>query len=164
MEYQQKKSIVNIAQAVALLAVYGIYIFSRLNGGVTGWEDTHFFAVTMLKFIGVGVVIIIIIQIMFHVALSVSVAVKERDKESREIESAINAAMGEDERDKMIGLKSTRISAIAFMMGFIAGLALLALGYPVAMMLNLVFFAGGLGTIAEEVAKMVYYRAGGRNA
>ena len=164
MDYQQKKSIVNIVQAAALLAVYGIYVFNKLNGGVVGWEDTHFFAVTMLKFIGIGVVITIIIQILFHIALSVSIAVKERNKESGEIESAINAAMVEDERDKLIDLKSTRISAIAFMMGFIAGLVLLALGHPVAMMLNLVFFAGGLGTIAEEVTKLVYYRAGGRNA
>ena len=164
MEYPQKKSMVMIAQTIAVLAVYGIYVFGRLNNGTVGWEDTHFFAVTMLKFIGIGILITIVIQVLFHVLLSVSVAIKEHLKENQEIDSAIKAAMVEDERDKMIELKSTRVAAIAFMAGFIAGLALLALGHPAAMMLNVVFFVGGLGKIGEEVVKLIYYRAGGQNA
>ncbi len=164
MEYQQKKSIVTLVQTLVVLGAYGLYSFGKVRQGIVGWDDTQFFAVTMLKFIGVGILLTIVVQIIFHVLLSVSIAVKERRKESREIESAISAAMVEDERDKMIELKFTRISVSAFMVGFIGGLVLLALAYPVSAMLNLLFFAGGLGAAAEEAAKLIYYGAGSRNA
>jgi len=163
MDYQQKKSIVSIVESVAVVAVYCIYVLGKLRQGAVSMEDTRFFAVTMLTFIGIGIAFTIAIQVVFHVLLSVSIAVREREKESKEIEHAINAAMVEDERDKIIDLKSTRIPYMAAMLGFVAGLVMLALQYPVAVMLNILFIASGLGAVGEGVAKLLYYKAGVRN-
>lgn len=164
MYYQEKKTIVGIVQGLAILAAYCIYVFGKVRQGAAGFEDIKFFAVTMLTFIGVGIVVTIVIQVIFHVLLSVSVAVRERDKDGKAIENAINAEMVEDERDKIIELKSMRIPMIATMVGFVAGLVLLMLDYQPAVMLNVLFIAASLGSVGGDVAKLIYYRAGARNA
>ncbi len=158
MYYQQKRSIVGIFVAVALLSSYFLYILGKLSEGAVTLDDVKFFAVTMLVFIGIGIVLAIVVQVIFHILFSISIAVHERDKDNQTIEHAIDAAMVEDERDKLIDLKSSRITAIVSMMGFIAGLALLAFGHPVGLMLNVLFGAAGLGAIGEEISKLIYYR------
>lgn len=158
MYYQQKRTIVSIAAGAALLLAYFIYVIGKLNAGEVTLDDVKFFAVTMLTFIGIGIALSIAVQVTFHILFSVGVAIREREKDGKEIESAINAAMVEDERDKLIELKSARITAIVSMAGFIAGLVLLALSYPVGLMLNIFFGAAGLGAIGEEISKLIYYK------
>jgi uncharacterized membrane protein len=163
MYYQQKRTIVSLAEGILLLAAYCIYVFGKVNAGAVAPDDLHFFAVTMLWFIGIGVVAGIVIQIVFHILLSVAVAVREREKDEKVIEARISAEMVEDERDKMIDLKSVRISFAVAMAGFIAGLVLLALNGSAALMLNILFGSIWLGIIAEGVAKLAYYRIGMKN-
>ncbi|MFH1513014.1 MAG: hypothetical protein ABIG45_06640 [Bacillota bacterium] len=163
MYYQEKRTIVGIAEGIALLAAYCIYVTGKLNAGAATLDDLKFFAVAMLTFIGIGIVLAIVIQIVFHILFSVSIAVRERNNDEKQVETAINAAMVEDERDKIIDLKSTRIPFIVSMVGFIAGLVLVALEYPAAVMLNILFIAASLGSIGEGVAKLIYYKAGVRN-
>jgi uncharacterized membrane protein len=158
MHYQQQRTIVNILAAVALLAVYYIYVLGKLNAAAVTLDNVKFFAVTMLTFIGIGIGVSIVLQIVFHILFSVSVAVRERDKDGKEIETAINSAMVEDERDKMIDLKSMRITMIVTMVGFVAGLVLLALDYPMTLMLNILFGAAGLGAVGEGISKLIYYK------
>lgn len=158
MYYQQQRTIVGIVEGAALMAAYCIYVLGKLNAGAAAPDDVKFFAVAMLTFIGIGVGVGIAVQIVFHILFSVSVAVRERSKDGKEIENAVNSAMVEDERDKLIDLKSTRITFIVMMVGFVAGLVLLALGYSTALMLNILFLSAWLGTIAEGVSKLVYYR------
>jgi len=134
-----------------------------VNAGAAAPDDLQFFAVTMLWFISIGIVAGIVIQIVFHILLSVSVAVREREKDEKAIEAKISAEMVEDERDKMIDLKSMRITFAVTMAGFIAGLVLLALNGSAALMLNILFGCIWLGTIAEGVAKLIYYRVGMKN-
>jgi uncharacterized membrane protein len=163
MSYQEKRTIVMIAQEIAILAAYCIYVTGKIRQGAAGLEDLRFFAVSMLIFLGIGIAVTIAVQVIFHVLLSVSIAVREREKEEKAIESAINAEMVEDERDKIIELKSTRIQMIVAMAGFVAGLVMLALDCQPAVMLNTLFIAAVLGAIGEGVAKLIYYRAGVRH-
>ena len=163
MYYQQQRTLVGIMGGLAVLVAYCIYVLGKVNAGVAGLDDLKFFAVTMLTFIGIGVVLAIVIQIVFHILFSVGVAVRERDKDDKQVESAINAAMVEDERDKIIDLKATRITFLISMIGFVAGLILLAMDYQPAVMLNLLFIAINLGSVAEGVAKLIYYKVGVRH-
>lgn len=163
MSYQEKKTIVMIAQGIAILAAYCIYVAGKIRLGAAGMEDIRFFAVTMLVFLGIGIAVTIAVQVIFHILLSVSIAVRERDREEKEITKAINTEMVEDERDKIIELKSARITMIVTMVGFVAGLVMLALDYQPAVMLNILFIAANLGAIGEGVGKLIYYRAGVRH-
>ena len=65
-----------------------------------------------------------------------------------------------DERDKLIELKSIRISHWIFIFGFMLAMGSLALGMkPYVMFLTLIS-SGFLASLASEVAKIIYYRKG----
>jgi len=68
--------------------------------------------------------------------------------------------MVEDEMDKMIDLKSTRIGFIFAGMGFIAALVSLILDYSPVVMLNIMFFSFSMGSLLEGFAQLYFYRRG----
>jgi hypothetical protein len=118
----------------------------------------------MLTFIGITAIAAIIIQIVFHVLLSIGISVKEAvkraDPESAEIEEALKGELVEDERDKLIELKSSRANSVTLSAGLMLGLVSIVLDFPPAVMLNLIFGAFFIGTIAEGVVNLILYRKG----
>ena len=163
MSYQEKRTIVNIVFGVLILAAYCVYVFGAYQAHVAAPDDLKFFAAAMLKFIGIGVVVTIVVQVIFHILLSVAIAVKERDHDGKKIEKAVEAAVVEDEMDKLIGHKSARFGYAIAGAGFIASLITLMLDYPAALMLNIIFLSFGAGSLAEGALSLYYYRAGIRN-
>ena len=167
MSYQEKKTTVSLVTGLLILAVYCIYALSKTQSGAVSLEDLRFWATTMLIFIGIGVVAQVVILIVFHILLSVTMAVKvqwqREEYDGKKIEKALEADMVEDEMDKLIGLKATRISLAIAGFGFMAALGTLALNGPPAVMLNILFFAFGIGLMAEGVAQLYFYRHGVRN-
>ncbi|MFZ5974665.1 MAG: hypothetical protein ACOYU3_04555 [Bacillota bacterium] len=164
MSYQEKKTIVSVLTGVLLLAAYCIYAFGRAFPGMAAPDDIKFWATTILIFIGIGVVASIVIQIVFHILLSIAVAVKEQlhtgKCDGKEVEKTIELEMVEDEMDKLIGLKSMRISFAIAGIGFIAALVSLVLNFSAAVMLNIIFISFSLGTIIEGIAQLYFYRRG----
>ena len=161
MSYQEKRTITSIISGLLVLAVYCIYAFVIAQPEV---GDIRFWAVTMLIFIGVGIGVTVVIQIIFHILLSVAIAVKERNCDEKKINKSIEAAVVEDEMDKLIELKSMRVSMVIVGIAFVAGLIMLALGGSGALMLNILFLGGGFGSILEGLVSLRYYRRGVRNA
>jgi len=168
MSYQAKRTIVSIITGAAVLAAYCIYAFGPGRAGALVSSDLRFWAITMLKFIGIGIAVTIVIQIVFHILLSVSVAIKKKIQDENcadeDIEKSIGAEMVEDEMDKLIELKSTRVGFIFAGIGFVAGLFSLVLNYSPVVMLNIIFISFSLGSIVEGFSQLYYYRRGIRNA
>jgi len=164
MSYHEKRIVVSILSGIALVAAYCVYAYGKVQSGLVAPGDLKFWAVTMLIFIGIGVAATIVIQIVFHILLSIGIAVKEkmRDENFDEklIEQNIKAEMVEDEMDKLIDLKSSRISQIFTGVGFAAGLVSLILGYSPEWMLNILFFSFFLGSLFEGFGQLYYYRKG----
>jgi len=162
MSYQEKRTVVSVASGVLLMVAYCVYALVKL--GLDSMGDVRIWATTMLVFIGIGVATIIVIQIVFHILLSIGIAVKKKIRDEsiddREIESSIEREMVEDEMDKLIELKANKIGYSFVSVGFVAGLAALALGALPAIMLNIVFLACMLGTIVEGLLQLRYYRKG----
>lgn len=164
MSYQEKRTITSILSGIIVLGAYLMYAFNpaRLSRIASG--DLKAWAVTMLVFIGIGVAATIVIQIVFHILLSISIAIKAKIQDEacddKEIEKSINSEMVEDERDKMIELKSNRIGFFIAGFGFIGALASLALNYSPVVMLNILFITFSAGSILEGIVQMVYYRKG----
>ena len=163
MCYQNKRTITTMVMGVIVLAVYCIYVFSKYQSGGAAPGDYKFWAVTMLVFIGIGIVVTIITMIVFHIALSIGIAVKERNCDEKEINKIIEASMVEDEMDKLIGLKSSRIGFIFAGIGFVVGLISLIMDYSPVVMLNIMFLSFNLGSLAEGGMRLYYYRKGVRN-
>jgi hypothetical protein len=161
MSYQEKKAIVSVLTGILVLAAYCIYAFGM---ALPAPDDLKFWATTILIFIGIGIAASIVIQIVFHILLSIAIAVKKQVSsgkcDDKETEKAIELEMVEDEMDKMIGLKSMRVSFAIAGIGFIAALVFLVLNFSAAVMLNILFFSFSIGAIIEGITQLYFYRKG----
>lgn len=162
MSYQEKRTITSLVAGALLLGAYCIYAFGGNGPGAAG--ELKAWAVTMLVFIGIGVGVSIVLQILFHIAMSVSIAVREKGCDEKKIDKTIKAEMVEDERDKLIELKSSKAGFAIVGTGFVAALAVLALGGSAALMLNIVFLSMGAGALLGGFISLYYYRKGVKNA
>lgn len=167
MSYKEKKIIVSLVTGLLILATYCIYTLNKIQLGTAALDDLKFWATTILIFIGIGVVSLIIILIVFHILLSVTIAVKEEiqngEYDDKKIAKTLELDMVEDEMEKLIGLKAMRISFAVVGIGFIAALVSLVLNYSPAVMLNIMFFSFGIGSMIEGFTQLYFYRRGVRN-
>lgn len=160
MSYAEKRTATIISTMALVFAAYCIYAFTRIQiqGPLRTW------AITMLVFSGITILVIILVQILFHILLSVGIAVKEAVKNPNVDKAVLGQSVEdefvEDERDKLLALKSSQVSYGISGFGFIAGLISLVLNAPPAVMLNIVFTAGFLGSIIEGIVTLIYYRRG----
>jgi len=164
MSYQEKRTITSIITSLIVLTAYCLYAFGRYHSGTVIQGDLRFWAITMLIFVGIGIAATIIIQIIFHILLSMGIAIKKEMKGEpnveKEIEKTIKLEMVEDERDRLIDLKATRVSDVLAGIGFIAALFSLVLQYSPVVMLNILFITFSVGSILEGFAQLFYYRKG----
>jgi hypothetical protein len=168
MSYQEKRTIVSVLTGIAVLTAYCIYAFGHAPTINVAPADLKYWARTMLIFIGIGVGASIVIQIVFHILLSIGLAVKKTIEngtvDDKVIEQEIGSEIVEDEMDKLIELKSTRVGFAIAGVGFVAALLALILNYSPAVMLNVMFISFCAGSILEGFAQMYYYRRGIRHA
>ncbi len=165
MSYQEKRTLTSILSEILILAAYCLYAFNPSRLATLSPGDLRPWATTMLIFIAVGVGVTIVIQIVFHVLLSVSVAVQETLKNQqttdKQIERSIKREMVEDERDKQIELKSTRIGFVVVCIGFVTALLYLVFTGSSVVMLNIIYFSLSVGTLLGAAGQLYYYRKGG---
>jgi hypothetical protein len=160
MSYQQKRTLTSMVTSLLVFGAYCLYAFPRY-----GFEDSlQAWARTMLIFIGVAALANIVVQIVFHVLLSVGVSVREaiqdHDVDSDRIDAAIRQEIVEDERDKLIALKSRQAGFFISGVGLFAGLVSLVLGATPVLMLNILYGGFFLGAVAEGVVNLVIHRRG----
>ncbi len=167
MSYQEKKTIVSTITGALVLAAYCIQTVGKVRSDVIEMTDLKAWATQMLIFVGIGIVASIVIQIIFHILISVSLAVKKTAQNGKcdndQISKSIEVEMVEDEMDKLIQLKSMRISFTVAGFGFITALIWLVINQSAALMLNILFISFNLGSILEGITQIYYYRKGVRN-
>ncbi|MCX7773849.1 MAG: hypothetical protein N2376_12130 [Clostridia bacterium] len=167
MSYQEKKTIVSIVTGLFVLIAYCVFAFGKYQSGVLDLADFKPWAITMLIFIAIGIAVTIVIQIIFHILISISFAVQETVKngkcDDKAIERTIGAEMVTDEMSKLIELKSMRFGFVASGIGFVAALISVALSFPPAVMLNIMFVSFMAGSLLEGFAQLFFYRRGINN-
>jgi hypothetical protein len=160
MAYNSKKNIVSLVAGVLTVAAYIIYI---CTAKAPAQEDIAAWAKLMLVFIGIGVGAGIVVQILFHIVYAVGIAAKENDNDGAKTEKIIKASMIEDERDKLIELKTSRIGYICAGFGLMIALFTLAGGAPVVFALHIVVGATAAGSLVEGCAGIFFHERGVRN-
>ena len=157
MSYNSKRTITSMTAGCITVIAYIIYALSRHSPAP---DDLKGWAVTMLVFIGIGVAAVILVQIVFHIVFAAAVAAKERGRDDKTVERIIASAVLEDERDKLIGLKSSHIAYVFAGLGFLAALISLAFGGPVLAALHIIFGATAVGSVVEGIASVYFYEKG----
>ena len=147
MSYQERQNIVNMISGLLITAIYAWIIYQKqLEGSIDLTKDFSTWGKVFLIFIGVSIVARIIIMIIFHIINAI--ATREED------------VPAEDERDKLIKLKSTRNSYYVFTSGFTMSIIALAVGMPVYWLFIVFVITGLISEIVDNSSQIYYYRKG----
>ena len=147
MGHQEKQSIVSIIGSLLIIGFYTLYVYkNHVAGNPEILNDFRFWGKSFLWLIPVGIVVQIVIHILF--------AIGNRIVTQEDIPDIT------DERDKLIELKSIRISHWIFVLGFMLSMGSLAFGMEPYVMFITLLSSGFIASLASEVAKIIYYRKG----
>jgi len=147
MGHKEKQSIVSIIGSVLVIGFYSMYVYRNyIQADMELLNDFQFWGKSFLYLIPIAIVVQIVIHIIFAIANRI---ITQEDMPDFT-----------DERDKLIELKSIRISHWIFTIGFMLAMGSLAMGMkPYVMFLTLIS-SGFLSSMISEVAKILYYRKG----
>jgi hypothetical protein len=147
MGHQEKQSIVSILGSLLVIGFYSGYVYKNyIQADLELLNDFQFWGKSFIYLIPISIVVQIVINIVFAIA--------------NRIIAQEDIPDFTDERDKLIELKSIRISHWIFILGFMLAMGSLAVGMkPYVMFLTLIS-SGFLASLAAEIAKIVYYRKG----
>ena len=157
MSYSSKRTIVSMTIGILSFAAYLIY---ALSGRAPALEALKSLALAMLVFIGICVVVQIIIQILFHIALAIGITIKEKEHDDKKIERIMSVTTLEDEREKLISLKSAKFGYICAGLGFIAALITLAFGFSTLFALHIMGGSFAAGSLIEGSASVYFNEKG----
>lgn len=147
MSYQEKRSLVSAISSIIILGVYALYVYKNyVAGNFEIVNDFKFWGKSFLYLIPVSIVAQIVIHIIF--AIVNKIATNEEDPNIT------------DERDKLIDLKSIRISHWIFTVGFFMAMGSLVIPLQPYVMFITLILSGFIAAITGEFAKFYYYRKG----
>ena len=147
MSYQEKQSFLSLFNTLLILGFYSLYVY---NNYIAGKPEIIY----DLRFLGKAFMILIPVTIVVHIVMHILFAIFNK------ILTREDPPKKEDEMDKLIELKSIRISHWVFIVGFFSAMASQALGMaPYVMFLSFVV-SGFLAGILADISKIWYYRKG----
>jgi hypothetical protein len=147
IQYQEKRGIVFLASNAVVSALYALYIVSGFRSNLAQAADTPAsWAAMILIFIAVQILVRIVVTIIFAIIHKIRT---DEDSVDRE-----------DELDKLIGLKASRIFGDLFM----AGVALALLGQVLGLPLSGLFLMIGatvlISGLSLDLCQLILYRRG----
>ena len=147
MSYQEKKSIVSMFSSAVIFGVYCWYVFLKYEQELFGIDPSfRYWGAVILILIPVSIVARIVVLIVFNIINSLA---------TQEIEPSF-----EDELDKLIESKATRVSHYVFILGFVSAMGVLVLEQSPSVMFVILFFSGFLSEAAGHSMQIYHYRKG----
>jgi len=144
---QEKQVLVSVISSILILGFYSLYVYQKyIAGNPEILNDFKFWGRSFLFLIPVSIVVQICIHIVFAI---INKIITNEDFPSIT-----------DERDKLIELKSIRISHWIFIIGFVLSMGALTLNMQPYVMFITLIFSGFIASIASEIAKFYFYRKG----
>ncbi len=147
MGHHEKQSIVSIIGMALVIGLYSLYVYRHyIQVDMELLNDFRFWGKSFLYLVPVAIVVQVVIHILF--------AIGNRIITQEDIPDIT------DERDRLIELKSIRISHWIFILGFMLAMGSLAVGMKPYIMFLTLISSGFVASLASEVAKIIYYRRG----
>lgn len=147
MEQKEKQVLVSLIASMLIIIFYSLYVYNRyIEGNPEIINDLRFWGRSFIVLIPVAIVIQIVIHILFAIINKVVTNEDIQDKD--------------DERDKLIELKSLRVSYWVFIAGFMSAMGAVALGMELWVMFVIIIVSGFLSDLISSSMKIWYYRKG----
>lgn len=147
MSFQERRTIFSVVSGWIISIIFGLYLHNYY--GEQLWStpvDFPFWGKVFVIFIGVSIGARIIVHIIFHIIYKMATN-----------DSDIDVT---DERDKLIELKSERISHWFFILGFILAMWSLTWEVPHYYWFIIFFLGGLLSELVGAIATIYFYRKG----
>lgn len=147
MSFQERRSIVNLASTLLIIASYSAFMAQLFpSGNAYSLEVFRFWGIFFLILIPVAIVARIAIAILFAIVNTIA---------TKEDESSIT-----DERDRFIELKATQYAQAAFLAGFLLAMGSLVIGMPPSIMFIILICSAIASEIVSEISQFYFYRRG----
>jgi len=147
MSYQEKMSILSLVNSILIPGISTLYVYNRyISVSPEIINELSFRGKAFLILIPVVIVIQIVMHILFAIINKIITKEDLPDKT--------------DEMDKLIELKSIRVSHWIFITGFFLAMGSQAIGLkPFVMFVCLILFGSAAG-IVTDISKIYFYRKG----
>jgi galactitol-specific phosphotransferase system IIC component len=149
MTYQETNVTVSLVSYI-LIAFYYVINWLRMYQA-EGLNSQRIFTLWVVVIVA-GIVLVVAGSILTAIVRAIIYAIKTQSDKTE--------PMVEDERDKLIGLKGSRIAYIAYSVGIFIAMLSFALGQPPLIMFSLIVLFSLLAEILENSMQLVYYRRG----
>ncbi|HET9905259.1 MAG TPA: hypothetical protein VFQ23_01420 [Anaerolineales bacterium] len=150
MSFQQKNVTVSLVNFSLILAYFLSRILQMVRTG--SFEPTNVFRLWGIV-IALAIIVTIFATILTHIVLAILHAIQTGDEKS-------NVEDIEDERDKLIDLRGTRLTYFVYSSGAFLAMLTFVQGQPPLVMFSLLIFFGVLAQIFGDVLRLVLYRRG----
>lgn len=156
MSFQEKNITVSLGSFTLILGIYLIRLFQMLRDG--GLDSTSVFRLWGTVIV-LAIVFTIFATILTHIVSAIMQAIVQAI-ETGEKEPDIEINDLQDERDKLIDLRGTKVTYFVSSIG--VGLAMLTyvLGQPPLVMFTLLIFVGIVAQVIGDISRLVLYRRG----
>lgn len=147
MYRKETQVLITLISLILIPGIYALYVYNRFiidNPDIL--NDFQFWGKRFIVLVPIMIVAMIIIHIIFAI---INKIVTNEDIPTEN-----------DEMDKLIELKSLRISHWTYSVGFLLAMGSLAIGMQPWVMFVVLISSGFLGGVAESIAKIIYYRKG----
>ena len=149
MSSQEKTITISLSSYVLILGFYLISLLQMNRDG--GLNSGKLFALWVTI-----VITILLVNVIVNILTAIVTAVVHAIKTGSEKTENYTA----DERDKLIGLKGTRLSHYTFGMGVALSMLTFVLGRSPLVMFNLIIFFSIVSELVGDFSKLYYYRKG----
>jgi len=150
MSFQEKNIAVSLANFTLILGFYSIRVFQMIQGG--SFNSTNVFRLWG-TIIALAVVVTIFATILTHILSAIIHAIKTGE-EKPDIEDI------EDERDKLIDLRGTKVTYLVSSLGGFLSMLTFVLGQPALVMFTLLILSGVVAQVIGDVSRLYLYRRG----
>ncbi len=147
MGQKEKQVLVSLIASLIIIVFYSLWVFNRyIESNPEIINDLKFWGRSFIVLIPVAIIAQIVIHILFAI---INKIVTDEDISDKD-----------DERDKLIELKSLRVSYWVFIIGFMSAMGAVALGMELWVMFVTLIVSGFLSDLISSVVKIWYYRKG----
>jgi hypothetical protein len=149
MTFQEKNIAASFVIFTLILGFYLTRVFQMIqNESFNLTNMTRLWATVII----LGIVVTIIGIILTHIGSGIVQAIKTQE------EPVIEDI--QDERDRLIDLKGTKVAYIVYSIGVLLSMLTFAFGRPALEMFSLLILAGLVAQIISDISRLVLYRRG----
>ena len=150
MSFQERNIAVSLGSFIFILGFYLFRMNSLMQAG--DLNSTDVFRLWGIIIV-MAIVLTIAATILAHILATILEVIRTGEEEP-EIEDI------EDERDKLIDLRGTKVTYIASSIGVLLAMLTFVFGQPPLVMFSLLIFTSLVAQIVGDVSRLVLYRRG----